>query len=245
MSRNTSKTDTFGIYCMSYRRPDRIMTKKLFEYCTYVVREEEAEAYRKSGIDDMLVIPDGAVRSFMSTLYWIIDNTPETVIFIADDDIEKFVYRMDDTKYLELVEGVPDVVKITSEIERIGQLIYDLNIGYAFDQPTMAPYGYDQEFKFVGMPGHIRWINKKALKAKYDPKDPAASDVDMMMQELLNNRIILQPRYLCAKAGMDLNEGATRTREGHMVLVEAMKNKWGKYYGYNYKRNIARIAVKR
>ena len=139
----------------------------------------------------------------------------------------------------------PDKERVTAEIERIAQLIYDLGIGYAFDQPTMAPYAYDCEFKFVGMPGHIRWINKKALKATYDPDDPAASDVDMMMQELLHNRIILQPRYLCAKAGMDLNEGASRTREGHMILVEAMKNKWGKYYDYNYKRNFARIMVKR
>ena len=241
MSRNTS----FNIYCMSYRRPNKILTKHQFEYCTYVVRQEEEAAYRAAGVDDLLVIPDGAVRSFMSTLYWIIHNTPEDVIFIADDDIEKFVYRMSDTTYLELPDKRPDKERVTAEIERIAQLIYDLGIGYAFDQPTMAPYAYDCEFKFVGMPGHIRWINKKALKATYDPDDPAASDVDMMMQELLHNRIILQPRYLCAKAGMDLNEGASRTREGHMILVDAMKNKWGKYYDYNYKRNFARIMVKR
>lgn len=126
------------------------------------------------------------------TFYWIIHNTPEDVIFIADDDIEKFVYRMSDTTYLELPDKRPDKERVTAEIERIAQLIYDLGIGYAFDQPTMAPYAYDCEFKFVGMPGHIRWINKKALKATYDPDDPAASDVDMMMQELLHNRIILR-----------------------------------------------------
>ena len=44
---------------------------------------------------------------------------------------------------------------------------------------------------------------------------------------------------------MDTNEGATRTREGHYILVESMKNKWGKYYGYNYDRNIGKINVKR
>lgn len=236
---------TFNIYCMSYRRPDTILTKHLLEYCTYVVREEEAEAYRKAGIDDMLVIPTGAVRSFMSTLYWIIENAPEDVLFIADDDIEKFVYRMNDTRYIENNDGTPDKVTATAEIERVAQLMVDLGVGYAFDQPTLAPYAYDCEFKFVGMPGHIRWINKRALKAKYDPADPAASDVDMMMQELLKNRIILQPRFFCAKAGMDLNEGATRTRQGHLALVEAMKNKWGVYYDYNHKRNIARIDVKR
>lgn len=236
---------TFGIYCMSCERSSRILTKHLLEYCTYVVRNEEAEAYRKSGIDDMLVIPDGAVDSFMSTLYWIIENTPEDVLFIADDDIERFVYRMNDTKNIENEDGSPDKETATYEIERIAQIVYDLGIGFAFDQPTLAPYAYDCEFKFVGMPGHMRWINKSALKAKFDPKDPASSDVDMMMQELLRNRIILQPRFFCAKAGMDLNEGTPRTRASHLALVESMKNKWGVYYDYNLKRNVAKINVPR
>ena len=235
----------FNIYCMSYKRPYKILTKHLFEYCTYVVREKEADAYRRAGIDDMLVIPEGEVWSFMSTLYWLIQQAPEDVIFIADDDIEKFVYRLDTTTYLETKDGSPDKEKITSEVERIAQLIYDLNIGLAFDQATIAPYAYTSEFSFVGMPGHIRWINRKALKAVYDRKDLAVSDVDMMMQELLKNRIILQPKYLCVKAGMDLNAGDVRTRKKHLLTVDAMKNKWGKYYDYNYKRNIAIIRVKR
>lgn len=236
----------FNIYCMSYRRSNKILTKHLFEYCTYVVREKEADAYRHAGINDMLVIPEGEAWSFMSTLYWLIQHVPEDVIFVADDDIEKFVYRLDTTTYLETKDGSPDKEKITSEVERIAQLIYDLNIGLAFDQPTLAPYAYSAEFSFIGMPGHMRWINRKALKAVYDKYELTASDVDMVMQELLRNRIILQPKYLCVKAGMDLNAGSTITsRKKRMLFVDAMKNKWGKYYDYNYKRNIALIRVKR
>ena len=95
------------------------------------------------------------------------------------------------------------------------------------------------------MLGHMRWINRKALKAVYDKYEWAASDIDMAMQELLKNRIILQPKYLCVKTGMDLNAGSVRTRKAHLLFVDAMKNKWGKYYDYNYKRNIALIRVKR
>ena len=89
---------------MSFRRSNKILTKYLFEYCTYVVREKEADAYRRAGIDDMLVIPEGAVWDFMTTLYWLIQHAPEDVIFVADDDIEKFVYRLDTTTYLETTE---------------------------------------------------------------------------------------------------------------------------------------------
>ena len=236
---------TFNIYCMSYKRADAIMTKRLFEYCTYVVREEEAEAYRAAGVDDLLAIPTGEVWDFMSTLYWIIDHTPEDVIFVADDDIEKFVYRIDDTRYLENKDGTPDVEKITSEVERIAQLLYDLNLGLAFDQPTLAPYAYDREFQFKGMPGHIRWINKKALKATLTPGGLTPSDVDMALQELLYNRIILQPKYLCVKAFMDTNAGARKDRKVFLEFTEAMQNKWGKYYVYNKRRNIGVINVKR
>ena len=185
----------FNIYCMSYKRIDKIL-RRMF-------------------------------------------------IFVADDDIKKFVYRLDTTTYLETKDGSPDKENITSEVERIAQLIYDLNMRLAFDQSTLALYAYVSEFSFVGMPGHMRWINRKTLKAVYDKNALASSDIDMMMQELLKNRIILQPKYLCVKAGMDLNAGAIKNRKSHLLRVDAMKNKWGKYYAYNYKRNIALIRVKR
>lgn len=50
----------------------------------------------------------------MQTLYWIIANANEDVIFIADDDIDSFVYRMNDTTELELRDGSPDKEKITA-----------------------------------------------------------------------------------------------------------------------------------
>lgn len=235
----------FNIYVMSYMRPTQILSQKHFEYCTYVVRESEADAYRENGVKNVLPIPTGAVHDFMSTLYWIIENTPERVIFVADDDIVRFMYRTDDVRDITTDNNEPDVETITAEIERIGQLIYDLNIGLAFDQPNLALYCYTQEFAFKGMAGHMRWINKDALKATYDSDDPASSDIDMVMQELLRNRIVLQPKYFCVRAFMDTNDGAYTTRQKHYDLIESMKNKWGKYYDYNYKRNIARIKVAR
>ncbi len=244
---------TFGIYCMSYQRPDRILTKHTLEYCTYVVRESEAEAYLASGVDDLLVIPTDAtistgtkVWSFMTTLYWIIENTPEDVIFVADDDIAKFVYRLNDsTPITEEYYDAPLEVA-TAEIERIAQLLVDLNIGFACDNPQPALYVYDKEFSFKGMPGGIRWINKAAFKAKFDPLDWATSDVDMMMQELLMNRIILLPKYFHSDSIKDKNAGGTTVDSAtNRKFRLAMKNKWGRYYDFDYKRNIARINVKR
>ena len=235
----------FNIYVMSIDRWNAIMTKNLFEYCVYVVREEQAAKYREAGIDDMLVIPKGAVHDFMSTFYWIIANTPEKVICIVDDDVKVMCYRNDKRYPITDKDGNPDRETATMECERIGQILYDLNLGLAFDNPNYASYIYDREFGFKGMPGHIRWVNKAAFKAKLDENDPAKSDIDMAMQELLLNRVILLPKYYCTTALMDTNAGAAEARKAHIDMTIAMHNKWGQYYEYDYRKNIARIGVKR
>lgn len=241
----SEKPENFGIYCMSVNRWDAIMTKRLFEYCTYVVREEQADKYREAGIDDMLIIPKGAVKDFMSTFYWIIQNTPEPVICIVDDDVKAVCYRNDKRYPMLNDDGTPDKETATMECERIGQLLYDLDLGLAFDNANPASYIYDREFGFKGMPGHIRWINKSGFKAKLDMNDPATSDIDMAMQELLYNRIILLPKYYCTEAFMATNAGTTVSRKRFIDTTIAMHNKWGVYYEYDYRKNVARINVKR
>lgn len=241
----TTTVPTFNIYVMSRKRSHAILTQNIFEYCTYVVREEEAEAYRAAGVNKLCVIPDGEVEDFMTTLYWIVHNTPEDVVCVADDDIICMNYRSDKRYPITDQDGKPDKETATAECERIGQLLYDLNLGLAFDNPNPAPYIYDKEFGFKGMPGHIRWINKAALKASLNVSDPATSDIDMAMQELMLNRIVLLPKYYCTRAFMDTNEGATLDRKEHIAMTYAMKNKWGVYYDYDYRKNVAKINVQR
>lgn len=242
------KNPTFNIYVMSYQRSDRIVTQGLFEYCTYVVRESEAELYKKAGVKNLLIIPaDCPCWNFMDTLWWIIWNTPEDVIFISDDDITRFAYRMYDYTPIDYDNFADPVATTTEEIERIGQLLYDLNLGLAYDGPQKNLHFYDKEWNFKGMPGHCRWVNKKALKAKYDYKDDAACDIDMAMQEILYNRITLQPKYFLSNGGeMETNSGGvTMTRNETIAIRMAMENKWGKYYEYNVRNNQARINIKR
>ena len=233
---------------MSYQRYDRIVTKDLFEYCTYVVREEEAGKYREAGVDNLLVIPkDCPVWNFMDTLWWTIWNTPEDVIFIADDDITRFIYRMNNWLPIDSANFINPVETVTAEVERIGQMLVDLDLGLAYDGPQKTLFAYDKEWNFKGMPGHCRWVNKKCLKAKYDCKDMASSDIDMAMQEMLLNRITLQPKYFLSDAGqMEVNSGGeTNTREETYQGRLAMENKWGKYYSYDVRKNQAKINIKR
>lgn len=115
------------------------------------------------------------------------------------------------------------------------------------ESPSRAMYAYAGEFEFKGTPAGVRWVNKAAFKAVCRPEDDAASDVDIVFQELLKNRIILQPRYFIGNNIMYTNEGGS---DGFSMNINkdfhlAMKNKWGKYFKFDYKRNIVKINVKR
>lgn len=238
---------------MSYKRSHSIVTNKHLEYCTYVVREEEEALYRNAGIEELLVIPSSAklkcgagITSFSSTFRWIIENTPEDCIAILDDDIVRFAYRLDVYTAITKDNYKNHKEIVTSEIERLAQLIVDLDLGLLCDNPQYSPYGYLQEFTFKGMPGALRIVNKPCLKATFDPNDEATSDIDFVMQELFFNRIILQPRYFMAVAMKDTNDGGgysdSNTKTRYRI---AMKNKWKKYYDYDPRKNIAKINLKR
>ena len=49
---------TLGIYVPSYRRSSKILTYHLLEYCTYMVRKSEEQAYREAGVENIWAVDD-------------------------------------------------------------------------------------------------------------------------------------------------------------------------------------------
>lgn len=236
------KEVTLGIYVQSYKRSDKILTANLLENCTYVVRKSEEDAYRKAGIEKIWAIDDELINNAIKTYWYIITNAPEDIVFVADDDIEDLMYRLDDTTPINKDKEI-----IMSEIERIAQLMVDLKVGYACIDATATPYNYDGEFAFKGTSGSIKWVNKEVFKAKMDESVPFNYDLDLVLQELLYNRIILKPRYIVGKDYQDTNAGgdSSKKRQQQIDSITNMKLKWGKYFDYNFKSNKPKINVKR
>lgn len=237
-----SDNPTLGVYVMSYNRSDKILTKNLVEYCTYVVRKSEEEKYRAAGIDDLIAVDDELINSGIKALEWIVYNTPEDIVAILDDDIKSFMYRGART------DPIDDPEVVSTEIERLAQILYDLNLGYLTTDATPRPYGYDQPFGFNGASGAFRIFNKAVYKAKRDKEIPYNSDIDCILQELAYNRVILNPKYFCAAAAIDTNAGGMttdKTRKAQLDSIAALKIKWGKYFRYDYRRNTPHILVKR
>lgn len=233
---------TLGIYVQSYHRYNKILTQDLLERCTYVVRASEEEEYRKAGVQNVWAAPDDEVNNAIRTYWWIVDHAPEDIVFVADDDIMDVMYRIDDTTHLD---GNKEV--IMSEIERIAQIMVDLKIGYACNDATRVPYGYDGAFAFKGTSGSMKWVYKDILKARPDEKCKYNYDLDLVLQELLHNRIILKPRYIVCYDQQDTNAGgdSSKLRQEQIDSIENMKRKWGKYFKYDYKKNKPMINVLR
>lgn len=233
----------FGIYIPSYRRAATCTTHKFLEYGTYVVRKSEEAAYRAVdlGSCDVLAVEDELICGLTEVNQWLIDNAPEDIICVLDDDLHHFYYRMFTT------DSIEDPELVTAELERIAQLMADLDIGFAATDATVRPWNYDAEFSFKGCAGGVRWVNRPVFKARCVKELEYNYDLDLVLQELLLNRIILKPKYFCSKGLTDTNEGgASEKKRGDQVAsIHLMKHKWGKYFEYNFDNNTPRIVVPR
>lgn len=232
---------TFNIYVASYHRADKTVVHKLLEYCTFVVRKSEEQTYRDAGIEQIWAIEDDKINSFAKVHNYLIENAPEDVICVLDDDFAHFRYSMDRNL------PIKDVETPTREIERLAQIQYDLGVGLLGTRITSSPLNYNAEFHFSGMIGPIRIYNRNVIKARYEQMR-FFTDTDFVLQELLLNRIILRPDYFTSDAQIETNKGGMnirRTRDIQLKLAEEMKKKWGKYFRYQKWNNVSKILVKR
>ena len=236
-----SKDASFGIYVPSYKRADTTTTYMHIPQAVYVVRKSEESAYRDKGIESVLSVEDSLIDNVVKVNQRLIDNAEEDIICVLDDDIRTFVYRVDTTT------EITDHDIIISELERIAQLMLDLDIGYGAVDATAIPYNYTQEFDWKGSSGSTRWINRKVFKAKLDESVIYNFDIDIILQELLTNRITLKPKYFVSQGRADVNKGGNseKKRADQIACITLMKKKWGKHFEYNLKHNKPFIHVKR
>lgn len=234
---------SFGIYIPSYKRAKTCLTHQFLEYYQYVVRDSERASYEEAGIkpENILSVPDDQINGMVKVNQWLIDNAKEDVICILDDDIRRMVYRLDNAEDMQGPE------EVTAELERIAQIMVDLGIGFGAVDATVTPWNYDSEFAFRGCSGAIRWVNRPVFKARCVEALEYNYDLDVVLQELMLNRIILKPKYICALDVADKTEGGAsdKSRNDQIASVELMKAKWGKYFSYNFRTNKPTINVRR
>lgn len=233
----------FQIYIISHGRHERgEITAKNFTNYKHVVRESEKAIYKKHGFKNVVGYPDEDINSYTKVFNYLVDNAPEDVIAIVDDDIDHFLYRTDKS------EIITDSWIVQQEFERIAQMIADLRIGLAMADVLSIPYSYSQEFTWGGVPGAWKIINRSVIKARMDSSIARNVDIDYVLQEMLKNRICLKVKYLCSFGYRDestTTSGSNYDGSDIEASLTEMKLRWGKYFNYNKKRGIPYIHVPR
>lgn len=233
---------SFNIYVISYHRSHAILTEHLLEYCTYVVRKSEEQDYINAGVRSVWGIEDSLIDSCTKVMNYLIENAPEDVIAVLDDDCESFSYRSD------VMEKIKDTVTVCREIERLAQIVYDLNIGYLANPVGSSLMYYSRPFSFTGLTGALKVYNRKVLKARYRKDLIFVADMDFELTELLFNRIMLIPDYFTIQAKLDTNSGGNsdkKTSKLETAENELLVAKWGKYYQKAQNGKPGSIKVKR
>lgn len=234
---------SFGVYIISYNRASRgVITAKHFENPKHVVRKSQRDDYVAAGFENVISVDDDEIDNYDKAYNWVVDNSLEDVVAVVDDDISSFIYRLDTSKKIE------DPMIVQAEFERLAQILHDLEIGLAFGPATPVPYGYTSEFGFLGIPGAFKIVNKACIKSRLDDSIPRNSDIDYVLNELLENRICLDAKYLCdipKDDGDTFTSGSLYSMNDIVSSVEIMQAKWGRYFQYNLNKNVPKIMVQR
>ncbi|BAL83535.1 hypothetical protein SELR_18270 [Selenomonas ruminantium subsp. lactilytica TAM6421] len=237
------KNKRFQVYIISSSRYEwGMVTAKNFLDYKHVIRKSQVELYKEHGFDNIVGIDDELINSYTKVYNYIVDNAPEDVVAIVDDDIDHFIYRTKE------VEDITDKEVVQAEFERLAQIIYDLDLGLAFGPPNAIPYNYTSEFAWMGIPGAWKIVNRKYIKARMDAKIDRNVDIDYVLQEVLNNRVCIDAKYLCDVAHKDKLTNTTGSLYSKTDIdnsIDMMKLRWGKYFQYDAKKNIPKIRVKR
>lgn len=243
VSRMDAENGTFAVYVISVGRWARgVVTGKNLVSYRYVVRKSQEEQYRSNGFGDVLAVEDELINSYGKVFNYLVENAKEDVIAIVDDDIDHFVYRTDK------LEDITDPEIVQAELMRLGQIIFDLNIGLCAGTPNGNIYSFNGEFAWSGIPGAWKVVNRRCIKARMDPSIGRNMDIDYVMQENLYNRIVLHERYLTSKEHRDEMTNTTGTvvsKNDIDVGLEKMELKWGKYFKYIKSRNLPVVRIKR
>lgn len=234
--KSLSKTG-ISIYIPSFKRGGTCETHKLFEGedYRYVVRESDKQNYSKY---PYIAFADEEINSLSKVRQKIIDISETDYVLQVDDDISDFIYK--NSMCYSIVENYKD------EIIRQFQIIEDLKIGFWSVSPTANVIMYKKEFDFKGVVGGCIGINKKYFKSKYDASLFTGVDIDVMMQELVKNRIIWMPNYFGIKQKRDVNEGGNNVDKNSNIIKtsrEILKIKWGKNIDINNKKNVIKIMI--
>lgn len=216
-----------GYFAPSYKRKNKSSTQKIFPFVKIVVKENEAEEYKKNG-NDIIVCPNEIQGNLCRVRNWILDQylIKYDAIVLLDDDYNK-VIRWNKQKQIILSHD-----EFSEYCERLSILTKDYGFFY-FGMNCVTDKGAYREHtpfstnKYIGGPfqGFL-----KGNTLRYDESLNLKEDYDMTLQNLHKYGGALRANFLCydVKQAQQIGGCAQqRNLTEEQKQFERLQKKWG------------------
>jgi hypothetical protein len=216
------------IVAPSYKRPEKSITQINYPSVKLVVRESEAEEYKKNG-NDIIVCPDSAQGNISRVRNWILDNLLDDVdcLIILDDDCKEISRWQDQTNTkLEEEELIRFCQQTSLVCKELGFKLWGLNT--VTDKGAYREYTPFSFIQFIGCPFHA---HIKGTELRYDEDLPLKEDYDFTLQNIKKYKGCLRVNYANYNVKQSEQEGGCaniRSLKKEKQQFFALQKKWGK-----------------
>jgi hypothetical protein len=214
-------------YAPSYKRPEKSITQKKYPFVKLVVKESEADAYRKNG-NDIVVCPDSAQGNLCRVRNWILDNLFDDAdcIVILDDDCSGVGRWQDQKKKVFKPEELEEFCENASILcNEFGFKFWGLNC--VTDKGAYREYSPFGTLQYIGGPFQAHLKNK----IRYDEALPLKEDYDITLQHIKTNGGCLRFNFAHYQVKQSEQAGgcaAYRNLDYEKSQFFDLQRKWGK-----------------
>ena len=214
------------IYCPSYKRADTCFTHVGLPQVTYVVHEDEADAYLKNH-DKVIGVSSENQGSYPKACNYILRNNRDKRIVIMDDDVSG-IFRFVNRKPKKLnCEQVDDFIyKASNLVEEFGAKYWGVNI--IQDKQAYVEYTPFSTVSYCGGPFQ-GFVYNDLL---FDEEMLLKEDYDMTLQQLNKYRKVFRFNmyHYVSKQSNNVGGCATyRNFEEESYRLSRLQKKWGSH----------------
>lgn len=218
--------DDITIASTSLNRSKHAFTHKYFTKTQYVVKSEEADDYRKEGLN-VWECPNEIQGNLCRVNNWIIDNCKTRYLIIVDDDLSN-VGRWNGNKYkiLSEAEAMETLAKCFDICEQMNLPFWGMNC--VQDKGAYMEYTPFAFTSYVGNP--LKGMILPEFDLRYDERLMLKEDYDMTLQIANKYRMVLRFNFLNYNVKQHNNVGGCatyRTIEREKEQFELLQKKWG------------------
>lgn len=210
----------------SYSRANSVVTARWLKSASIVVRESQAEEYRKHNDNDVIAIPDELDGNISRARNAVLNRFEGEDVVMLDDDVRRVGYHedgemvwVDEGHFLDFCENMFQMAKDA------GTVLWGMNV-----QSDKKFYREYSPFSFVSvtLAPVCGIVNTEGFR--YDERLPLKDDYDFFLQVIAVKRRVLRCNkwfYQCGHITTPGGLAGVRTSKVEEKQAKLFQQKWG------------------